>query len=462
MAKNKDNMIFTITPDLILRYIENRVTFEEWLSVFSAEMHDDDIMELIKKLRGIYNSEMEVPSENPRSMNICKVIDLWKTAKLDKENSLLIKHAVLPIERMAAKSDSNDCVIRCEQFVLEKYGIDRSLIDLRINAEVEGWREKEGTPLHYIGWLIENSKTPDGVKFSLARFTIDSMRLKPIEQLRYELKTGCQVILAISQGGEEADHAIVVTDVTTDLVEVFDPSKGYGTIMLTHSELLEQWEFSNYYMVSITLCGRRPYTPHPLDLSDISLEGIENLVPILMENAHEVWAKARQKDGWKYGPKRNKGKKLSPFMLPYSEMADKDKETDRVTVETTLKFLKKIGYSIEKKNDTDFVFHPNERNAAGEYIANPADLDSVQLPESIIKLEDFIAEDVHEEWSRQRMEEGWVYGDKNDNDKKTNEDLVPYCELMQSEKQYDCDMAYDTLRMLYKMGYVIEKKPSSE
>jgi len=455
----KDNKNITITPELILRYVENRVTFEEWLSVFSAEMHDDDVMRLIKELRGVYNAEMEVPMENPRSMDVCDVIDLWKNAKSNKEECILMRHAVLPIERLAAKSDSNDCVIRCEQFVLEKYGIDRSLIDLRINAEVEGWREEKGTPLHYIGWLIENSKTPDGVKFSLARFTIDSMKLKPIDQLRYELRTGCHVILAVSQGGKEADHAIVITDVTTDTVEVFDPSKGYGTITLPHAELLEQWKFSNYYMVSITLCGRRPYTPHPVDLSDISLEGIEELVPILMENAHEVWAKKRQEEGWKYGKRRNKKKKLSPYMLPHSEMKDCDKADDRVTVETTLKFLKKIGYEIKKKVDTGYVFHPNKRNAAGEYVANPADLDSVILPENIIKLQDFIAEDVHEEWSLRRMEDGWTYGDKSDKDKKINEDLVPYCELMQSEKQYDCDMAYDTLRMLYKMGYVIEKSP---
>lgn len=459
MAK-KNNNTTIITPELLIRFLENDLDFDEWIAVTTAVRK----YEHVRKLLGMMSKEYEkAPSENPRSMDdVCKVINIWETTKPEKEKDMLIQHAIFPIECLAAKSDSNDCVIRCEQYVLEKYGIDRSLIDLRTNAEVEGWRTENGTPLPYIGWLIENSKTPDGVKFSLARFSLKSMMLQPMEQLRYELKTDCHVILAVSQGGKEPDHAIVVTDVTADTVEVFDPGKGYGTTTLTHSELMKQWEPSEYYMVSITLRGRRPYIPHPLDLSDISFEGIEDLVPILMENAHEVWAKARQKAGWKYGPKRNKKKKLSPFMLPYSEMADKDKETDRVTVETTLKFLKKIGYSIEKKNGTDYVFHPNERNAAGDYIANPADLDSVKLPENIIKLENFIAEDVHEEWSRQRMEEGWVYGNKSDDAKKINEDLVPYCELMESEKQYDRDMAYDTLRMLYKMGYVIEKRPLGE
>lgn len=453
-----NNDMTVITQDLLIRYVEKKVSFDEWLAVYTAVNTYEHIHEQVKKLR---KELSKAPTENPRSMDICIVVNMWEAAKPEKEKDLLIQHAIIPIERIAAKSDSNDCVIRCEQFVLEKYGIDRSLIDLRINAEVEGWRKKdEGTPLYYIGWLIENSETPEGLKFSLARFTRDSMKLKPIEQLRYELRTGCHVILAVSQGGKEADHAIVVTDITTDTAEVFDPSKGYGTIKLTLTELLEQWEFSDYYMVSITLRGRRPYTPHPIDLSDVPLKKeIEDLAPILMENAHEVWAKARQKAGWKYGPKRNKKKKLSPFMLPYSEMKDEDKKTDYSTTINTLKFLKKIGYRIVKKNDTRYVFHPNQRNAAGEYIANPADLDSVKLPENIIALREYIAENVHEEWSRQRMAEGYVYGDKTDDKKKTNEDLVPYCELLDSEKQYDRDMAYDTLRMLYKMGYVIEKSP---
>ena len=116
-----------------------------------------------------------------------------------------------------------------------------------------------------------------------------------------------------------------------------------------------------------------------------------------------------------------------------------------------------MGYKIVKRYDTNFVFNSNQRNADGEYIANPIDLESVNLPENIIVLREYIAENVHEDWSLQRFKEGWVYGDKTDEDKKVNKDLVPYCELLESEKQYDRDMAYDTLRLLYKMGYVIEK-----
>ena len=456
MEENNNNTTI-ITPELLIKYVEKKVNFDEWLTVFTAELKYEHIRDIVRKIRELYD---EAPLENPRSMDIGKVVDMWKTAKPKKENSWLVQHAEFPIERWAAKTDSNDCVIRCEQYVLEKYGVKRSLIDLRTSAEAEEWRKEEGTPLYHIGRLIENSETPDGLKFSLARFTRDSMKQQPIEKLRHELMAGCHVILAVSQEGKDPDHAIVVTDITTDTAKVFDPGIGFGTVTLTHEELLKQWKPSHYYMVSITLRGRRPYTPHPEDLSDVSLEKeIENLAPILMENAHEVWAKARQSDGWTYGEKKDDDLKVTPFMLPYSEMADNDKKTDYLTTINTLKFLKKIGYIIVKKNDTGYVFRPNQRNAAGEYIANPADLDSVQLPENILALREYIAENVHEDWSHQRMAEGYVYAEKTDEKNKTNKDLVPYCELLDSEKQYDRDMAYNTLRMLYKMGYVIEKSP---
>lgn len=454
MAK-KDKDTTMITPELLIRYIKNDVDFDEWLAVVAAERKYEHVRGIIGKMRREFE---KTPAENPRSREVCSIVEMWKGDKQEKKDVWLFQHFELPVECLAAKNDSNDCVIRCEQFILEKYGIRRSLIDLKTDAEVEGWCNNEGTPLYHIGRIIENSEAPEGVRFSLARFTRASMTMEPMAQLRHELETGCHVILAISQSGLEPDHAIVVTGVSSDMVEIFDPSEGFQTSTMTHGQLLEKWKFSHYFMVSITLRGRRPYTPHPEDLSDIILdEEINALVPALMENAHDVWAKGRQAKGWKYGEEKNDDLKLTPFMLPYLEMKDKDKETDRLTVVNTLKLLIKMGYKIVKRYDTNFVFNSNQRKADGEYIANPIDLESVNLPENIIVLREYIAENVHEDWSLQRFKEGWVYGDKTDDEKKINKDLVPYCELLESEKQYDRNMAYDTLRLLYKMGYVIEK-----
>ena len=44
------------------------------------------------------------------------------------------------------------------------------------------------------------------------------------------------------------------------------------------------------------------YKPNPLDLSAVTLnEKMSELVDLLAENTHNVWAKDRIKHGWTYG-----------------------------------------------------------------------------------------------------------------------------------------------------------------
>ena len=58
------------------------------------------------------------------------------------------------------------------------------------------------------------------------------------------------------------------------------------------------------------------YKPTPLDLSDIKLTpGQELLVDKLAENAHNVWAKDRIKQGWTYGIQQVGSKPNDDFCL---------------------------------------------------------------------------------------------------------------------------------------------------
>ena len=41
---------------------------------------------------------------------------------------------------------------------------------------------------------------------------------------------------------------------------------------------------------------------------------------------------------------------------------------------------------------------------------------------------------------------------------KKHPDLIPYCALSDSEKEYDRQMAWNTLKLLKKLGFSIEKK----
>ncbi len=91
------------------------------------------------------------------------------------------------------------------------------------------------------------------------------------------------------------------------------------------------------------------------------------------------------------------------------------------------------------------------------YVPMPIDTSDVVLDEGLIELREKIAENIHEVWSKGRMDEGWTYGEVKDQEKKTTPLLVPYSELSESEKDYDRNTAFETLKTVIKLGYKIEK-----
>ena len=91
------------------------------------------------------------------------------------------------------------------------------------------------------------------------------------------------------------------------------------------------------------------------------------------------------------------------------------------------------------------------------YIPNPADTSGIQLPEELIELTEAISKNVHEVWSKNRMDEGWTYGPVRNDEKKETPCLVPYEELPEIEKAYDCDTAFNTLKYIVSLGFKIIK-----
>ena len=92
-----------------------------------------------------------------------------------------------------------------------------------------------------------------------------------------------------------------------------------------------------------------------------------------------------------------------------------------------------------------------------KYIPSPINLDEVELPNDILSLVELIAKNVHEVWADARVKEGWVYGEHKDSIKKTTPCLVPYEELPEEEKEYDRKTALETIKLIIKLGYKIEK-----
>ena len=92
-----------------------------------------------------------------------------------------------------------------------------------------------------------------------------------------------------------------------------------------------------------------------------------------------------------------------------------------------------------------------------KYNPNPVDTSDVELPTELLELTERIAQNVHDVWAVGRISEGWTYGEKKDAEKKTTPLLIPYDELPESEKEYDRNTAFETLKLIVKMGYEIQK-----
>lgn len=93
-----------------------------------------------------------------------------------------------------------------------------------------------------------------------------------------------------------------------------------------------------------------------------------------------------------------------------------------------------------------------------QYIPNPADTRSIELPKELLPLIEEMAKNVHEVWAQNRIAEGWTYGPQRDDANKKHPCLVPYEELPDSERAYDRATSQETLKLILASGFAISKK----
>uniref|UniRef100_A0A673IK53 Ryanodine receptor 3-like n=1 Tax=Sinocyclocheilus rhinocerous TaxID=307959 RepID=A0A673IK53_9TELE len=90
------------------------------------------------------------------------------------------------------------------------------------------------------------------------------------------------------------------------------------------------------------------YKPTPLDLSDVKLTpGQEVLVDKLAENAHNVWAKDRIKQGWTYGIQQDLKNRRNPRLVPYALLDERTKKSNRDSLREAIRTLVGYGYFID-------------------------------------------------------------------------------------------------------------------
>ncbi|KAF5900095.1 ryanodine receptor 3-like isoform X1, partial [Clarias magur] len=107
-------------------------------------------------------------------------------------------------------------------------------------------------------------------------------------------------------------------------------------------EELKKVKLPKNYMMS------NGYKPMPLELSEVKLSPAQELlVDKLAENAHNVWAKDRVKQGWTYGIQQDVKSKRNPRLVPYALLDERTKKSNRDSLREAIRTLIGYGYNIE-------------------------------------------------------------------------------------------------------------------
>ena len=311
--------INNISDELLAAYLEGNTNEAETLEVLNALKADPELQETL-------DIALKVEDETAQTTD-------------------------LPAMQIAALSDENICAVRCEMFILHRRGFPYDEEWLLNTARRKDWLKPEGTPLYCLGYLLAYSGLLVNRKYD-----------STIDDIQQALAMDNDVVVGVDREklyAEAVDledltnHAVVVTHLEKDSVTIFDPYEEPYISNIPLSDFLNAWKESHNYMIQI-LQSVEEYEPHPVNVDKIPLDGnLEELQEAIAENAHDVWAEARIKEGWTYGEKRDDTNKKHPDLVPYTALPDSEKEYDRIMAFNTIKLVKKLGFDIVKRNDKE-------------------------------------------------------------------------------------------------------------
>ena len=316
---NKD----IISDELLAAFLEGNTSKEETQRILQAMKTDKELQEVLSI-----------------ALKTDKEIPLVYHPNSDSDD-------ILPMLQMAALGGENVCAVLCEIFILNQHHSIYNQESLFDTARNKGWLKPEGTPLYCLGNLLAFSGLLINRKFDSS-----------LDDIRQAIAEDCDVMVGVDREklyAEEIDledltnHAVVVTDINETSVSVFDPYEAKNISKIPITDFLNAWNESHNYMIKV-LHSVEDYEPHPIDVDSIPLNGdLEQLQDAIAENAHNVWAKARIKEGWTYGKEFDDKKKEDPTIMPYTALPDSEKEYDRLTAFNTIKLVKKLGFDIIKR-----------------------------------------------------------------------------------------------------------------
>lgn len=179
---------------------------------------------------------------------------------------------------------------------------------------------------------------------------------------------------------------------------------------------------------------------------DVSRGGFSNLyafglidrtcnTDLLFGGTHEVIARAIHEDYVMNQKKKGATPQTNPSMVPWNELPEHLKESNRRQADHIGIKLESAGFCIEPLTEWDaemFEFKPEE----------------------IEKL----SEMEHERWNKEWESEGWKLGDKKDINRKITPHLVPYAKLPEDIKDYDRNTIRGIPLFLAKAGFQVYRR----
>ncbi len=315
-----------ISDELLAAYLDGNTTKEETEQVLKALKADKELQEVL---------------------DIALLVE-EESAAVAPINTAFTEE-VLPMLQKAALSNENICAVLCEIYILHRRQMLYDEEWLLNTARRKDWLKPEGTPLYCLGNLLAYSGMFVSRKYN-----------STLEDLQQAIDKDNDVVVGVDREklyAEEVDledltnHAVVVTHIGEETVTVFDPYEVPYITNVPIVDFMSAWKESQYYMIQV-LQSVTEYEPHPIDVDKIPLDGdLEELQEAIAENAHDVWAEARIKEGWSYGKERDDVQKLHPDLIPYTALPDSEKEYDRIMAFNTIKLVKKLGFDIVRRND---------------------------------------------------------------------------------------------------------------
>ena len=330
----KKKSVNNISAEVLAAFLDGNATAQESKEIITALTEDAELRELIHISQSVDAELGLIPQD-------CEFIPMTAIA--------------------ATCNEENYCCLECEKYILRRLNVKFDEEQLLQNAIQNGWQKEKGTALHNVGRHLENKG-----------LLVTRQYKASIEDIATALTENECVIVAVDGGellgnradeiiedlviGQIPDHTVVVLALNTinDTITIYDPNSSSAEDTYPIEQFKDAWNDSKNYLITITLNNMKTYIPKPIDLSDVELtEDLNELREAIAENAHEIWAENRQAEGWTYGPQRDDQLKQTPDMVPYSQLPESEKEYDREMAMKTIKLLKKLGYDLIKREETE-------------------------------------------------------------------------------------------------------------